>query len=224
MNAHRATARAVGALFLAGMVVGVIGNMLIQSIFGVPDYLASVTANSMKMAVGAMLLLLTVAGDAAHGVLMFPVLKEHSERVAAGYLGFRIINAVFLGAQVLFVLLQVPLGSEFLKAGSADTAYLQDLGTLLIHANQYAYQIAMIFVGVACLMLCYMFYKAKLIPRFLAIWGLVGYATILCGSVLEAMGFDMYLIHTIPGGLWEVFLGVWLIAKGFNQPQSSKTA
>ena len=66
------------------------------------------------------------------------------------------------------------------------------------------------------MILCYSFYRSKLIPRFLAVWGVVGYATILCGSVLEVLGFDLLLIHTIPGGLWEVFIGVWLIAKGFD--------
>ena len=65
-------------------------------------------------------------------------------------------------------------------------------------------------------MLCYMFYRAKLVPRLVAVWGLVGYAIILCGLVLEVLGFGLRLIHTIPGGLWEVFIGVWLIAKGFN--------
>jgi hypothetical protein len=50
----------------------------------------------------------------------------------------------------------------------------------------------------------------------LSVWGLVGYATILCGSVLEVLGFNLLTIHAIPGGLWEMFIGVWLIVKGFN--------
>ena len=66
------------------------------------------------------------------------------------------------------------------------------------------------------LLLCYAFYRAKLVPRLVAVWGLVGYATILCGSALEVLGFDLLSIHAIPGGLWELFIGVWLIAKGFN--------
>jgi hypothetical protein len=74
----------------------------------------------------------------------------------------------------------------------------------------------MIFVGLAGLMLCYAFYRTKLVPRFLAVWGLVGYAVILGGSVLEVLGFDLRMIQTIPGGLWELSIGVWLIAKGFN--------
>src|SRR5215203_6269140 len=80
----------------------------------------------------------------------------------------------------------------------------------------YAYNIGMSAVGIASLMLCYTLYRATLVPRLVAVWGLVGYATILCGSVLEVLGFDLLSIHAFPGGLWELFIGVWLIAKGFN--------
>jgi hypothetical protein len=79
-----------------------------------------------------------------------------------------------------------------------------------------AYNIAMLTLGISGLILCYSFYKSKLVPRFLAVWGLVGYAVILGGSVVEVFGFNLQVIHAIPGGLWEVFIGVWLIVKGFN--------
>lgn len=218
MNSNQKIAKAVGILFLAGMVAGVTGNIFIQSILSAPDPLSTISANSMKLAIGAMLMLMTSAWDATHGILMFPVLKPHSELIALGYLSFRIVNAVFLALQVLFILLQIPLGDEYLKAGTTDPSYLQALSNQFIQVNLYAYQIAMIFVGLACLLMCYILYRAKLVPRFLAVWGLVGYATILCGSLLEVMGFDLQLLHTIPGGLWELFIGVWLIVKGFNSP------
>ncbi len=218
MNSNQKIAKAVGILFLAGMVAGVTGNIFIQSILSAPDPLSTISANSMKLAIGAMLMLMTSAWDATHGILMFPVLKPHSELIALGYLSFRIVNAVFLALQVLFILLQIPLGDEYLKTGTTDPSYLQALSTQFIQVNLYAYQIAMIFVGLACVLMCYILYRAKLVPRFLAVWGFIGYATILCGSLLEVMGFDLQLLHTIPGGLWELFIGVWLIVKGFNSP------
>ncbi len=226
MKTNKTTARTVGVLFLAGMVVYIVGNGLIQSILAAPDHLSTVPANSMLLAIGAMLMLMASAFDAAHGILMLPVLKQHNEGIAFGYLGSRIVDSVLLAVGIVFLLLQIPLGREYLKA-VPDTSYLQALSTLSIQANLYAYQISMIAVGLAGLMLCYMFYRAKLVPRLVAVWGLVGYATILCGSVLEVLGFDLHLIHTIPGGLWELFIGVWLIAKGFNSSaiasESAKT-
>lgn len=215
-NPYRTTARAVGVLFLAGMVVGIGGNGLILSIIGAPDHLATVSASSGLLAVGALLMLLAAVWDAAHGILMFPVLKQYGERIAFGYLGYRIVDAVFIGVWILFLLFQIPLGREYLSAGVAATASLQALSAVSIQASLYAYQIAMIFVGLAGLLLCSVFYRARLVPRFVAVWGLVGYAIHLGGAVLEILGFNLGLTAVLPGGLWELFIGVWLIAKGFS--------
>jgi hypothetical protein len=224
-DSYRMTARIVGVLFLAGMTVYVTGNLLAQSILAAPDHLSTVPANSMLLAIGAMLMLMAAAFDAAHGVLMFPVLKRHNERIAFGYFAARIVDSVLIAGGVVLLLLQIPLGREYLIAGVPDTSYLQALSTLSVQAHLYAYEIGMIAVGFAGLMLCYVFYRAKLVPRFVAVWGLVGYVFLLCGSVLQVLGFDLRLIHTIPGGLWELFIGVWLIVKGFNpKPSAQPTA
>ena len=215
-NNFRTTARIVGVLYLAGMVVGIAGNLFIQSILGAPDQLSTIAASSALLAMGAVLWLSTVAGDAAHGILMFPVLKPHSERAAVGYLGARINDATFIAVMALLILIQIPVGIEYLNAGSSDTSYLQALSAVLTQANLYAYEFAMITVGVAGLILSFMFYRTQLVPRFLAIWGLIGYAILLLGSVLQVLGLNLNSIHAIPGGLWELFIGVWLIAKGFS--------
>ena len=215
-NSYRTTAKVVGVVYLLGFVVGLVGEGLIQSSLGGPDRLAGVAANSTLLAIGALLWLMAVAGDAAHGVLMFPILKQHHERIAFGYLGARIIDAVFTAVMVLFVLLQIPLGSEYLKAGAADASYLRALSSVVHQGQLYAYAIGMTTLGVAGLMLNYTLYRARLVPRPLAIWGLVGYAIIFFGMVSEVMGSGLGLASSSPGGLWEVFIGVWLIVKGFS--------
>src|SRR5215207_6398188 len=169
MNTFRTTARVVGILYVAGLVIGIGGMILIQSILGAPDHLSAVSASSMLLAIGAVLWLMPAAGDAAHGVLMFPILKQqHSERIAIGYLAARIVDAVFIAVMVLFILLQIPLASEYLKAGASDASNLQALSTTFEQVNLYAYHIAMFTLGIAGLLLCYTFYKAKLVPRLLA--------------------------------------------------------
>ncbi len=226
MNKYRTTARVVGIVYLAGFVVGIVGNIMIKSVLDAPNHLATISASAMTVAFGAILWLLAVVGDAGHGVLMFPVLKQHSERMAIGYLAFRIVDAIFIAVMVLFMLIQIPLGSEFLKATAGDASFLQALSAVSAQASQYAYQIGMSALGVSGLMLCYTLYRAKLVPAWLAIWGLVGYAIILVGMVSAVMGSGLGDLSSIPGGLWEVFMGVWLIAKGFSSsafvPQATR--
>jgi hypothetical protein len=206
----------VGVVYLAGFVVGIVGMGLFQSILGAPDYLSTVSANSMTIAIGAILWLMPVVGDAAHGVLMFPILKPHNERIAVGYLAARIVEAVFIAIMVLFILMQIPLGSAYVQAAAPDASYLQALGRLFTQAQLYAYEIAMSTLGISGVLLCSTLYKANLVPRWLAAWGLLGYAIILCGMVSAIMGSGLGDLLSLPGGLWEVFMGVWLIVKGFN--------
>ena len=217
-NTYRRTATVVGIVYILGFVVGIAGFGLFTSILSAPDHLSTVPANSMLLGFAAVLWLMAVIGDAAHGVLMFPVLKQHSERMAIGYLAFRIVDAIFIAVMVLFVLVQIPLGSEYLKAAASDAPFLQALSAVFSQAQQYAYQIGMSALGVSGLILCYTLYRAKLLPGWLAIWGLVGYAVILVGMLSAIMGSGLGDLSSYPGGLWEVFVGVWLIVKGFNSP------
>jgi hypothetical protein len=216
INKFRKTATVVGVVYLAGFVVGIVGNIMIKSILDAPNHLSIISASSMTVAIGAILWLLAVIGDAGHGVLMFPILKQHSERMAIGYLAFRIIDATFIAVMVLFMLIQIPLGSEYLKAAASDASFLQALSAVSAQVSQYAYQIGMSALGVSGLILCYTLFRAKLVPGWLAGWGLVGYATILVGMLSAVMGSGLGDLSSLPGGLWEVFIGVWLIVKGFS--------
>ena len=219
VNKFRTTARVVGVMYLLGIVVGIVGFMMFQPLLGAPDALAAISATGMTLAIGAGLWLLPAIGDVAHGVLMFPVLKQHSsERMAIGHLAARIANGIFIAIMVLFVLIQIPLASAYLTAAAADAPFLQALSALFAQGRLYAYQIGMSAVGVSGLMLCYTLFRAKLVPGWLAIWGLVGYAIILVGMLSAVMGSGLGDLSSIVGGLWEVAIGVWLIVKGFNAP------
>ena len=211
VNTYRTTAIVVGTLYILGFVVGIAGSML-----GTPGQLGTVSARSMMIAIGALLWVIAAAGDAAHGVMMFPILKQNNERIALGYLSARLVEAAIIAVSALFILLQIPLGVEFLKASTSETSYLQSLSTLFAQSQAYTYQIGMVALGMAGLTLCYGFYRAKLVPQFFIIWGFIGYVSFLIGSMMEILGFNLQLLHTLPGGLWEISIGVWLIVKGFN--------
>ena len=59
-------------------------------------------------------------------------------------------------------------------------------------------------------------FRTRMVPRTLALWGVVGYAIHLTGAIAEIFGIHVWLLLSLPGGLFEVAFGIWLIAKGFN--------
>ena len=204
-------------VYLAGFVVGIGGIGLIQSILGAPDHLSTVSANSMLLAFGAILWLMAVVGDAAHGVLMFPVLKPHNERIAVGYLAFRIMDAVFIAIMVLFVLLQIPLGSEYLKAASprhvlpSSPEHCVRAGAAVCLRDRHDHAWDIWFDAVLHVV------QGKVGS---ALAGRLGPAldtrSFCAGWCRQSWGPVWVGLSSIPGGLWEVFMGVWLIVKGFN--------
>ena len=144
VNTYRTTAKVVGALYILGFVVGIAGSAL-----GTPGQLDTVSARSMMIAIGALLWVLAAAGDAAHGVMMFPILKQNNERIALGYLSARLVEAAIIAVSALFILLRIPLGAEFLKASASETSYLQSLSALFTQSQAYTYQIGMVSLGMA---------------------------------------------------------------------------
>jgi len=79
-----------------------------------------------------------------------------------------------------------------------------------------------IFNGLAGLMFCYLSYQSKLIPRFISVLGLIGYALLLPGASLDMLGHvdtlhgAGFIIVFLPGGSFEILLPIWLFVKGFN--------
>lgn len=193
----RTTARIVGILFLSGFVAYGIGTSIVTSI--IASY--GDTADPVLLT-GAALMLLNSAIVIGIGMLMLPILWPHNKAVAAGYLGTRIIEGVGLAVGVVSLLVLT--------------------GPSAIAANFVAYNLAMAGLGIGSLFFCAVLFRSGIVPRFLAGWGFLGYAFFAGGSLLELSGVTgAGLVGAIPGGLFEVTFGVWLIARGFRRPPTA---
>ena len=189
----RRTARIVGVLFLAGYLTYGVGNLIATGIVDSGDR----SDSTALFVAGIALMLLNSAFVIAIGVLMFPILRPHNKAIAAGYLGTRIFEGVGLAIGVVSLIVV------------ADSA-------AAIHANSVSYNVAEAGLGIGSLFFCALLFRTGLVPRFLAVWGFIGYACFAGGNLLELFGVaGAGLVGAIPGGLFEVTFGIWLIARGF---------
>ena len=211
--------RVIGALFLAGFVVYIAGGVLVSSVTGTPDFLSTISAHQTTLVLGAFLMLLNTVVDVGKGVLFFPILENHGKRSALAYLAFIIVEVVLLDVGVLALLLIVPLGQQAVDAGQASAAWAQGLGALAIQTNTMSYQIAEMSLGVGGLFLCSLLFRTRLIPRFLAVGGFIGYVSLMVGMIAEIFGIHISLMLSVPGIFFEVGLPLWLFIKGF-QPEA----
>src|SRR3954449_12669474 len=195
----RQAARIVGVLFLAGFLAYGVGNLVATGIVD-SDGRSDSTA---LFVTGAALMLLNSAFVIGIGVLMFPILRAHNKAIAVGYLGTRIFEGVVLAIGVVSLIVV------------ADSA-------AAIHANSVFYNVAEAVLGIGSLFFCALLFRTGLVPRFLAVWGFLGYACFAGGTLLELFGVaGAALVSSIPGGLFELTFGIWLIAKGFRSTSAA---
>ena len=114
---------------------------------------------------------------------------------------------------MLAILLLVPLARHAGEAGA------QTLGSILVQTNATAYQMGEMALGVGAIFLCLLLFRTQLVPRWLAISGLIGYPILVVGTVAEIFAIHIGLYLTIPGIFFELALPFWLFFKGF-QPEA----
>ena len=132
-------------------------------------------------------------------VLLFPILRRYSEGMALGYAGSRVIESVLLLVGALSALI-----------------------LLTLRWHELTFQMAMIVLGAGSLLLCYILYRVKLVPRAISVLGFVGYIALFAYGLLEIFGLNFLgLVLFIPGGIFEIVFPLWLIVKGFNEPAAT---
>jgi hypothetical protein len=189
MNSHRKTAIIVGVLFLTSTVAFMLGSMSIQS------YFIDKHPNINQLIIGVLLEFYCGVAVAGIGVMMFPILKKFNERLALGYVIFRIIECAIIIVSGIYLISLLKLIQDY---------------DLMIY----------LFTGIGGLIFSYLLYQSKLVPRLISVLGLIGYALLFTGTLLDMLGHvdldGAGMIVLLPGGLFEIILPIWLIVKGFN--------
>lgn len=219
MKPSRRTAITAGVLIIIGIVAGLLS--VVPSVES-PDYLQKASENTDQVLRGAFFQFLMVPAYVGFALALYPVLRKYSASLSLGFVGFRIMAEAFQVVAVVLLLLFLPLSQEFVRAGAPDPSYFQTLGGLLREGRDLVNHVALILtLSIGDLLLYYIFYRSKLIPRWLSGWGLIGIALSMSASLLIMFRLvdvitPTYIILTLPLVLQQMLLAVWLILKGFN--------
>jgi hypothetical protein len=207
-------------LFLVGTIAGLIGLPLQESVVGGGDYLTAASAHADRLATGVLLQLVMGVAVVAIAVVIYPVLRRRTERLAMGYVVARVLEAVvyLVGAAGLLALITV---SERYVAADDASGYAA-VGRLVMAQRDWsghAVLDAAVF-SVGALVLNAALYLSRLVPRWLSLWGLIGAAAYLIAGLLVMYGLEPLstpqVVLEAPLGLQEIALALWLIIKGFD--------
>lgn len=209
-------ARVAGALFLVSTGAYLIGDGLLKPVLNRPDFLANLYPDRLNVISGSLLELINAMAVAGIAMLLFPILKKHNEAFALGYFGARIMESALLVIGAVAPLVLIALSNNYISAGAAKDSYFETIGNLLIEAQSVLFQTAMIVLGLGSLLLCYVLYRSKLVPRLLSIIGFIGYAALLVSGCLTILGREIGSVLYVPGAIFEIVFPLWIIVKGFR--------
>jgi hypothetical protein len=214
-------ARLFGIFFILAFLSYGTGTGLVASVAENVDGLAGVAADKTRLMIGVFLMAIVHSFvNIGLSVLAFPALSTVSGYVARGYFAAGITATTTAVVGALFLALLAPLGDAFVSTNSS-AEHFDSIALILRQGGFYGYQISMTLWGIGGLILCTALFVSRLVPRSLALWGLLGYIAFMVGTTAELFGYSVGLMLALPGGLFELGLSLWLIFKGFNIPATA---
>lgn len=218
VSGHRRTALVAGLLFIATFVTAIAAVVLYDPVLNDPGYLFGGGADT-RVALGAVFELLLIIANIGTAIVLFPILRRQSEAAALGYVAARIMECAFIAVGLLSLLAMLTLRQDT----AADTAGLEIAGETLIAIHDWTFLLGPGFVvGVGNgLLLGYLMYRSGLVPRRMAMLGLIGGPLVCLSGIAVALGaFEAgslpQALATIPEIAWEASLGIYLTFKGFR--------
>ncbi|MFC5529531.1 DUF4386 domain-containing protein [Cohnella yongneupensis] len=218
----KTASRITGVLFIIAAITAILGVIFYEPILNDSEYLIQGAAHANQVVLGALMELVLVVSAVGTASTMFPFLRKYNRTIAIWHVCFRFMEAVIIMVGVISVLSLLTLSQDYIAAGAPDIASYQVSGTLLKAVHDWTFLLGPnFFLGINTMMYSYIFYKSKLVPRFIPLLGMTGSVLIFLAALLEMFGvIDQVstwgVILALPIFANEMILAVWLIMRGFN--------
>lgn len=211
MSPTRKTALAAGIFYLLTFVS--IPTLALYGPVHDPSYISGPGPDTGVIIGGILEVIVALAGIGT-AVALYPVLKKQNEGVALGFIGSRVVEACAIFAGVAFLLSVVTLR----QTGDGTLA----IGQLLVVLYDRIFLIGQSFMpAVNGLLLGYLLYQSRLVPRVLPVLGIAGAVSLIIGDIAVLFGLigqhaPSTALAAVPIALWEFSLGLYLVIKGFK--------
>jgi hypothetical protein len=190
-------ARVFGVLFLITFITSIPAYFFLVPVLDDPRYIVGAGADT-RVSFGAFLELILIIANIGTAVVLYPIVRRQNEILALGYVTARIVECVFIAFGILSLLTVVTLRQE--AAAGADGGSLVAIGESLVALHEWTRQLGPGFmVGVGNgLILGYLMYTSRLVPRGMAVLGLIG------GPLIIVTGVGVLLGVLEEPGVWQV--------------------
>jgi Domain of unknown function (DUF4386) len=220
-GSERTTARIAG-IFLVITFISIPALALYDQVLNHTHFIVG-GGGDLRVELGALFEVITLIAGIGTAVALYPVLRRQSERLALGYVTVRVVESALIAVGIVSLLAVVTLRQDLAGAAGTDNASLILNGRSLVAVHDATFLLGPAFCAAIGngLMLGYMMFRSGLVPRRFALFGIAAGSLALVTAILVLFGvYDQVSgpsgILTAPEAIWELSLGIYLIAKGFR--------
>lgn len=219
-------ARTIGVLFLLTFATSIGAYALYGSVLDDTRWVVGGAADA-EIRVGALLEVLLVVANIGTAVVLYPLLRRHEPTLALGWVASRIVESTLIAVGIVSLLSVVTLHGEAVATDAALVTSAQSL--VAMHDWTFLLGPGFCVAFGNGLLLGYAMLRSGLLPRRLAVVGLVGGSLCLVNSIGVLLGGWEQMssiggLLSLPEMVWEGgILGVYLIVKGFRDPAAATT-
>ena len=216
MNSTRRTSIATGALFIVATIAALAAASVIPSLTGT-DYLTAVADQPNQLAAAALLYLIAAGSSVGIAIALYPLLKRINTALALGSVVFRTIEAVFYAAAVVSLLAIPPLGRQLATTPADNRAAIQTIADALLGMQEHSTLVGAFAFTLGALMYYTLFYRARLVPRWLSGWGIAATLLMMTACLLSLFSDNPVTGYTflfLPIAVQEMVLAGWLLVRG----------
>jgi hypothetical protein len=223
VTSTRMIATVTGWLFLITFITSIPAAFVFYPpVLNDPNYIVGAGAD-MSVKLGAFMEVILVVANIGTAVVLYPLLKRQNSIVALGYVTARVMEGAMIAVGILSLLSVVTLRQDFAGVAGVDAASLVPIGSALVAVHDWTFLLGPGFLAPLGngILLGYLMYRSGLVPRGMAMLGLIGGPLLIVAFVAVLFGvFEQVslpaAIATIPEFLWELSLGIYLVVKGFK--------
>jgi hypothetical protein len=222
MNTEMSTIRLLGVAQLAVFVASLVSERLLVSVVesgSIASILVNVPKNLTRMQISNLVALLNSVAIIVLAVMFYVVFHAQYRTIALVALCFFLAEAITLAVSKIGAYGLISLSQDFVEAGAPGSSNFQTLGEFLYHGfDRLGYDIHMLFFCLGGILWYYLLYSSRLVPRPLAIWGLVAICLLLIPVLLMLYrrGPTPLMVLGLPYAPFELVLGIWLVVKSFG--------
>jgi hypothetical protein len=224
MSSARTAGRLTGVLILIQMVGGAVVNFVLAApLFGSPGFLVGASAHAGQIALSALCGIAVGAISLAVAVTLFPLARERAGALALWFFALATVGLAAAVIEQINVMSMLSLSEAYAMATAAEQGGFQGLRIVVAASRNWSHFLGLVVSGCTIFVFYLTLYRAALAPRALAAFGMAATSLQIVTVAMPLFGQPVVFPLLAPLGVSQLLLALWLLAKGFPDPELAVT-